>query len=377
MPMSRSKRLMPVLVLSTVGMLLSLVGLVFAGPPAHKPAGRPASPVRHAPSGPAKPSVPAAANLFVRILRSDDLYSYKGRQTTTYWAKGRTTDVLVFHQPPDFRRIYYLNPESQHGRLLVSDGRQEWQYDPRRREFLHRLLSPGALEEDDLLSYTLLRANYLLSVDPKSRMVAERKAWVIAIKRPQGHTLARKLWVDAGSGLILKREIYREDGKLAVTVAFSEIVYHPKLDPAIFNLSPLARSIHPRETHSSAEAPVALASVSAQLAGQAYAPPTLAGYRLVGATAASVGGRPVLHLRYSDGLNLVSLFELRRTQSKHPTLVPAGMHLTQIGRISVHVSHRTSLTTLNWDTATLNMTLMGEMGAGTLQAMVQDAIKGR
>jgi len=362
------------LLLIVASLLLPSAVPVSAGPRVHTSAGRHTSIVKHVSP---KPYAPAASDLFVRILRSDDTYSYKGRQVTTYWAKGRTTDVLVFHETPDFRRIYYLNPESQHGRLLVSDGKQQWQFDPRRRQLLHRLLSPGALDEDDFLSYTLLRANYLLSVDPQPRMVAERKAWVVTIKRPNGLPLARRLWIDAGSGLILKREIYREDGKLAVTVAFTEITYHLKLDPAIFNLSPLAKSVHLTETRSSAEAIVALPAVSAQLAGQVYAPPVLAGYRLVGATTTSVGGKPLLHLRYSDGLNLISLFEQRRTQSKRPTLVPVGMHLTQIGGFNVHVAHHTSLTTLNWDTAALNVTLMGEMGLNALRPLAEEAVKGR
>ena len=73
-------------------------------------------------------------------------------------------------------------------------------------------------------------------MDPKPRVYADRKVCLVTIKRPQGHTLARKFWIDAGSGLILKREIYGDDGELAVTRAFSDINYHPKLSPEVFSL---------------------------------------------------------------------------------------------------------------------------------------------
>ena len=333
--------------------------------------------VKHRPIKP--PVVPAAETLFVRILHSDDNFTYKGRQITTYWTTGRAVSVQVFHQPRDQSRIYYLDPENLHGRLLVSDGTQQWQYDPRRHELLHRYLSPGALDTDDFLSYTLLRTNYLLSVDPHPRTWVERKAWLVTIKRPGGRTLARRFWVDAGSGLILKREIYREDGKLVVTVAFSDITYHPKPSALSFDMSVLAKTpgVKLAETRSATETPLALTSLSTQLSGKAYAPPVLSGYRLVGATTTQVGGKPLLHLRYSDGLNLVSLFEQHRTLPQRPTRAPAGMRTIQIGGVHGHVSHHSSLTTLNWDTAALNVTLMGELSLDALRALAAEAVRVR
>ncbi len=319
---------------------------------------------------------PLAESLFVKVLRSDDLYPYKGRQTTTYWRTGRVMEVLVFHRPTDDQRIQFLNPEIERGRLLVSDGNQQWEYDPHQKLLRHRRLSPGALDDDDLLSYTLLRANYLLAVDPKPSVIADRKTFLVTIKRPAGQTLARRFWIDAGSGLILKREIYRDDGKLAVTVMFSDITYHTALASSLFTLSRLARTMRVAELPT-AETAVPLSSVRFQLAGKASAPASLAGYRLVGATTTKIGERPVLHLRYSDGLNLVSLFEERRTQPSRPTLVPPGMRVTQIGTTPVHIARRASLTTLNWDTATLNTTLMGEMGLSTLRTLAQSALQSR
>ena len=323
-------------------------------------------------------TAPAAETLFVRILQSDDLFAYKGRQITTYWTTGRAIDVEVYHQPPDFSRIYYLDPENLHGRLLVSDGKQQWQYDPHRHELRHRQLSPGALESDDLLSYSLLRTNYLLSVDPLPRTWVERKAWLVTIKRPGGRTLARRFWVDAGSGLILKREIYREDGRLAVTVAFSDINFHVKPLPGL-SMATLAKTPGVRrvETRSAAESPLPLTAVDAQLSGKAYAPSTLSGYHLVGASTTNDGGKPLLHLRYSDGLNLVSLFELRRTLPQRPTRAPAGMRVIQIGAVRGHVSHHSSLTTLNWDTSALNVTLMGELSVDALRTLASEAVRGR
>ena len=356
---------------------LALLGLTGLSPVSAKPF-KPL--VKTRVKAPAKPpakvplKAPTAESLFIKVLRSDDLFPYKGRQITTYWHTGRAMEVLVFHRPGDDRRIQYLNPEIERGRLLVSDGTQQWEYDPHLKVLRHRHLSPGAQDDDDLLSYTLLRANYLLAVDPKPRTIADRKTYLVTVKRPQGQTLARRFWIDSGSGLILKREIYGEDGKLAVTVGFSDITYHTALPSSLFNLSPLAKTVRVAELPT-AETAVSLSTLRTQLAGNASAPASLSGYRLVGATTTKIGERPILHLRYSDGLNLVSLFEQRRTQPGRPTLVPPGQRVIVLGTTSVHVGHRASLTTLNWDTSTLNLTLMGEMGLPTLRALAQAAIQ--
>lgn len=375
MPMRRSKARFPAAL-----MLSALLGAAALPPLAAKPAG----PVKH-PAGksssksssrPPLLQAPTAESLFVKVLQADDLFPYKGRQITTYWRTGRALEVLVFHRPQDDQRIEFLNPESVRGRLLVSDGVQQWEYEPHQKLLRHRRLSLGALDDDDLLSYTLLRVNYLLAVDPHPRMVSDRKTYLVTVKRPQGGVLARRFWIDSGSGLILKREIYGEDGKLAVTVGFSDITYHPALPLSLFNLASLNGIVRAAELPT-AETAISLKTLPAQLAGKAAAPASLAGYRLVGATTTKIGLRPVLHLRYSDGLNLVSVFEQRRTQPARPTLVPPGQRVLLLGHTPVHVGHRASLTTLNWDTPVLNITLMGEMGFSTLRTLAQAFVPGR
>jgi hypothetical protein len=170
---------------------------------------------------------------------------------------------------------------------------------------------------------------------------------------------------------VLKREIYREDGKLAVTVAFSDINFHALLPVTLFDLSEIAKRRGVRRVEQSAggETSLPLVAAKAQLGGAAFVPQTLKGYRLVSAALTKSGDTPLLHLRYSDGLNLVSLFEQRRTHPRHPTRVPASMSPTRIGSRAGHVTHHASLTALNWDLPTLNLTLMGEIAEPSLQAL--------
>lgn len=328
------------------------------------------------PKPPKKPAshAPDAATLYNRSLKADDLYSYRGRQITTYWRTGRSVAVIVSHRAPSLRRIDYLAPDSRRGSSVVTDGAQEWQYDAQRKVLLHRRLAPNADAVADAASrYDLLRANYILQVQTQARRWAERKVFILSITRRTNRTPARKLWVDAATGVVLKRESYREDGKLALTVAFSDINYHVLLPRSLFNLSALAArpGVKSAEEKPSGELPVTLANVAHQLGGAARAPSQLAGYRLVSAALTPDG--KTLHLRYSDGLNLVSLFEQRRTQLRRPTRVPPTMHPTRIGQRNGYVFRRSSLTTLNWDAGALNFTLMGEIAESTLQGLAAQA----
>ncbi|MDQ2688130.1 MAG: hypothetical protein M3Y28_09720 [Armatimonadota bacterium] len=328
------------------------------------------------PGVPKKPASrpPDAAILYNRSLKADDLYSYRGRQITTYWRTGRAVAVIVSHRAPSLRRIDYLAPDSRRGSSVVTDSTQEWLYDARSKQLRHRRLAPDAEAVADAADrYDLLRANYILQVLPQARTWADRKVFLLTITRRTNRTPARKLWVDAATGVVLKRESYREDGKLALTVAFSDVNSHAPLPRSLFNLSALAArpGVKTMEEKPSGESSVTLANVAHQLGGAARSPSHLAGYRLVSAALTPDG--KTLHLRYSDGLNLVSLFEQRRTQLRRPTRVPPTMHPTRIGQRAGYISHRASLTTLNWDTGALNFTLMGEIAESSLQDLAAQA----
>jgi hypothetical protein len=60
---------------------------------------------------------------------------------------------------------------------------------------------------------TRLRSLYELSVSTGG-VVAKRKTWKVELRLKRG-TLRRALWVDRDSGLLMKRETYRDDGTLA------------------------------------------------------------------------------------------------------------------------------------------------------------------
>ena len=100
MPMRRSS-------FSLLPAALTLFALLGGSVPASAKSAHPAKPHTKTPHTKAPPAAPSAESLFVKVLRADDLFSYKGRQFTTYWRTGRAIEVLVFHRPMDDRRMQF------------------------------------------------------------------------------------------------------------------------------------------------------------------------------------------------------------------------------------------------------------------------------
>jgi outer membrane lipoprotein-sorting protein len=325
-----------------------------------------------APPAVAPPALPSPQTLYQASLLADARYSYEGRQVTTYWRTGRTVAVEVTHQAPDWVRMDYLSPTRLSGIVVLNDGRRQWVYDPITKTLRHHELPVrSASSQNATRAYQLLKRNYLLSL-PLAKTVAGRNAYVLDFRRKASGVSAERLWIDSATGLLLRTERYGESGAPTVTVAYTAINYHPALTAGTFTVPGMRGEpgILIRPEAATKEQAIPLAAVGAQLGSHAEAPQVVAGYKLVGAGTTAVSGRPVLHLRYSDGLNMVSVFERLKRQANRPTRVPRAMRPVQIGGVQAHQARRASLVMVNWDNRDLNLTLMGEIGAPAVTGFV-------
>jgi len=149
-----------------------------------------------------------------------------------------------------------------------------------------------------------------------SAVVAGRNTRQVVARRPDG-TVAARFWIDAATGLLLRRDLLARDGRV---VRHSEFV----------RLTLAATS--PRHL------PVMLPAVTGHTlsdsdldtwAGRGWpCPRQLAGLSLFDARSESGDGGPVLHLTYSDGLSTVSLFV------QPGTLDPAGLAQTSAATVA-------------------------------------------
>jgi negative regulator of sigma E activity len=77
-----------------------------------------------------------------------------------------------------------------------------------------------------------LRSLYDLSVSTGG-VVAKRKTWRVDLRLKSG-LLRRTLWVDRDSGLLMKRETYRDDGSLARRERLTKLTLGAPVDAGLF-----------------------------------------------------------------------------------------------------------------------------------------------
>lgn len=153
----------------------------------------------------------------------------------------------------------------------------------------------------------LLAAHYDLSVAAPERW-AGRPASVVEARRPAvigADALAGRFWLDQGSGLVLRREVYDEHGHPVRSTAFVELDVAPQQRAAAQAVdASLARPV----TSASGREPDAERLAALRARGWSVPESLPGGLQLFEAGTHEVNGASVLHLAYSDGLSRLSLF---------------------------------------------------------------------
>ena len=164
---------------------------------------------------------------------------------------------------------------------------------------------------------TLLADNYILGVTSDTTC-AGRAAHVVEARRPGGN-VAGRFWVDASSALLLRRETFDSAGRLVRSSAFSSLT--------VGAATPTADAGPPAALDQS--------TVDSLRRDGWQIPSSLAGdLELYDARMRIHGGKPVLHLSYSDGLSTLSLFAQRGSLG---VARMAGFHKQTLGRNAVWV----------------------------------------
>ncbi|GLU46782.1 sigma-E factor regulatory protein RseB domain-containing protein [Nocardiopsis ansamitocini] len=162
------------------------------------------------------------------------------------------------------------------------------------------LMGPAPLDapHDDL--FALLDANF--QVRRVATEVVGGRAAVLVQATRDGSAPAARFWVDADTGLLLRREVYDLDGELAYSSAFLSI----DLAPRSPDVAEPARRGQPWGNQLDS------AELSRLREDGWRLPEGLgAGFALVEARSTGSGQDRVVHLSYSEGICLVSVFVQR------------------------------------------------------------------
>jgi sigma-E factor negative regulatory protein RseB len=230
-------------------------------------------------------SDPQALALLQRAVRAPSATSYSGTQFVSAWGSLGTTSALV--------DVEHLPGYGTVTKVVAAPGMaSSASFTPEQNG------TPDASAASALLGP--LTARHVCAV-VGTASVAGRAADVVAISRRSDGRLAARLWIDAATGVVLRREVYDDAGRVVRASAFISVDVGPRSIPA--HLPPMAPAPWQQR--------VSPADLVQMRADGWHAPVELPGLSLYDARRSTSATGITLHLGYSDGLSTVSVFEQR------------------------------------------------------------------
>ena len=311
---------------------------------------------------PASTSSPTAADLLRDAVRADDHISYTGTTTSVIYNEhgADSTVVRVDHAAPFKWRMWYVAPADAYGRLIVSDEKTTYQYEPKTATVYSDAWEQAPALTLDLDAAKVLK-NYNADIGANAD-VAGRKAITISLASKYSGVLAQRVWIDSQTRLVLERETYDADGGISSKTSFDTIRIVKDLPKDLFDLSiPTGMHVEPGTTYGkSAQGIDALQSgVPFTIIQPGYLPQ---GFSFDQGSLGVRNGIQTVQLLYSDGLRDFSVFE--NATDRLPDLAsPRQFDIDDTTGITDEIDGETLL---SWNANGLNITLVGDMPAKLL-----------
>ncbi|MDI6869756.1 MAG: sigma-E factor regulatory protein RseB domain-containing protein [Bacillota bacterium] len=303
---------------------------------------------------------PLAEQVLRKALAADGTQTYVGTMVLFTWAVGNgdATVIKVRHRAPGQSRLEYLSSRNEPYLVTVDDGRHRWHYHPGERA---ASVGPSPDFKANLeQSLGLLRHNYHLQYGGTGEVTGRITDIVELV--PRGcRQPAQRLWVDRETGVILRTEQYRFDGSLAALTLFTAFEPAESLPPELFRLN-LPKEVRVTTGFDAAARLEDLAEAS----GIAVRMPTELppGFVFDGASVNRTDKENIVHLRFTDGLSVISLFEQPAQPFTRYRLKGAKAVALKSGRGWLH--EECGGYVLNWTSGGINFTLVGEVAAEVL-----------
>lgn len=251
-------------------------------------------------------AAPSANSLVKDSLIAPQHWDYSGTQVIISWnvsEKSTSNTLRVFHRKNGGNLVIY--PGLNH-RAVLDDGRQILQYEPRKNLLLVDK-RPPVLNLDS--EYRLMARNHRMIPGGTDR-ICGRTAYVISIVPKAPGNPWRKCWIDSYTHITLKTEQYGPEWPKGEPLNFrfwSSISINPISKKAV----QLPIKGIPRKVQIPKRPSVQTIKGLQRILHFKPLLPTdpLAGYVFDGGDTLLMGNAKVLHLRFTNGLNAVSLFE--------------------------------------------------------------------
>ena len=229
---------------------------------------------------------PVAVAALRRAVRAPARTSYTGTQFVATWHRGQTTTLVV--------ELAHLPGRATS--VTVTGG------GPPLSLRAAGLPAPGAEPATPRALLALLNT-YDVALGPAGEVAGRAVNTVVVRRHPgDGGSLAARFWVDAGSGLLLRRQVYDAAGNTIRASAFVSVQVGSSRRPRPERVTPAPPAGAPLD---------ARALSGLRSAGWACPDRLPGGLALVDARRHDGSTGPVIQLGFSDGVSTLSVFEQR------------------------------------------------------------------
>jgi len=287
----------------------------------------------------------------------------------------------VINKSPDKQRIEVLAPPEIAGSGLIRLGRREWHIPPKAKgkPFGPPPYRPGPPPPKfgrSQRELELMLHNYSVGISPGGR-IAGRKTYLLEIKPKHKGRPSRRIWVDAEKGLPLRVENYNSEGELRFLVVYTEISFPSKMEDKLF--VPPKEGVEGerkfRGPYGGGE--LNLEELRRKISFRILIPKFLPdGFEFQSAGLIRYQRREIAHLRYTDGLVLLSLFETSggRPEGRHGAREREMEKPIQILGLRCELFYDGQLRILRWEKGGINFTLIGDLGEGDMTKVAESLI---
>lgn len=313
----------------------------------------------------ARAAEPGVEQVLQRALAADATQTYRGTMLLFTWATGagEATVVTVSHRAPGQSRLEYLNSRREPFLVVVDDGVHHWEFYPGGRKATVEA-SAGEPGFGNGQSLDLLRHNYNLQDGGRGEL-AGRAVNIVELVARGCRLPSQRLWIDQKTGVVLRTEQYRSDGSLVSLSVYTSFEPVKSLPDELFRIK-VPEGVR---VATDFEPSAPLKDLSAASGIAIRLPAELpSGFVYAGATIAEEKDGRIAHLRFTDGLGVISLFEREAQPLTRYRL--AGSRPVELKAGRGWLSEECGSYVLNWTSGGVNFTLIGEL---PIEALVRVA----
>jgi len=217
------------------------------------------------------------------------------------------------------------------------DGHALWQLSREMARLLERRVQPTTLLQK---RFQLLQKNYDLRMEGPAGMVAQRPVVAVTAWPKDRRKHWQKLWIDRTNSFVLQIERYRADGLLASLCTFREIQFDP--------------------------------GPSATLGPQVALPASLPfGYEFDHAWQHTSGRAVQAHLRYTDGLDTLSLFARKPAPPRDWSALERQHQLAQANNRLVWFARHGPFYIISWQVGDVEQSLVSSLPEAALVPLAE------